>query len=95
NKETTPPNIHIIQESDATVTTPADTICLSQHAIYNNTTTVYNKNTYNYNKKQQLGGHAKNMNRCRVTQPQPNSQLQPAQLAIASKRNKSTYVHRL
>nr|GEU81382.1 hypothetical protein [Tanacetum cinerariifolium] len=66
NKETTPPNIHIIQEPDATVTTPADTICPPQHAIYNSTTTVYNKNTYNYNQKQQLGGHAKSMDRCRT-----------------------------
>nr|GEZ51083.1 hypothetical protein [Tanacetum cinerariifolium] len=57
---------------------------------HNNTTTVYNKNTYNYNQKQQLGGHAKNTNRCRVTQPQPNSQLQPAQPAIASKHSRRT-----
>ncbi|GKC95361.1 hypothetical protein Tco_1160803, partial [Tanacetum coccineum] len=33
NKGTTPSNIHIVQEPDAMVTTPADTICPPQRTI--------------------------------------------------------------
>ncbi|GKE28194.1 hypothetical protein Tco_1443578, partial [Tanacetum coccineum] len=84
-KETIPSNIHVVQQPDAIVTTPTDTIRPSQPAI-----SVCND-------KQQLCVNQRKMDRCRVAQSQPNRELHPdKQHATASIRTNraSTYNHR-
>nr|GFB00833.1 hypothetical protein [Tanacetum cinerariifolium] len=89
-KETIPSNIHVVQQPDAIVTTPTDTIRPPQPAIYNNATAVCND-------KQQSCVNQRKTNHCRVAQLQPNRELhpdkQPATSSIRTNRA-STYNHR-